>query len=142
PRRQDGHGAGRVHAQYSLGQVGGGGMVDHDGRGTSAATPQVAAAAALWIQKFQTQWENYADGWQRVEAVRKALFDSARLDSPGLRQRLGRGSIQAGAALSQQPAAASALQKQPLDSAGFPFLRILTGLGRLAAPDVHHRMLE
>ena len=27
-------------------------IVDMDGAGTSAATPQVAAAAALWLQKY------------------------------------------------------------------------------------------
>ena len=55
-------------------------IVDHNGSGTSSATPQVAAAAALWIQKFKTGWEQYPEGWMRVEAVRKALFDTARLE--------------------------------------------------------------
>ena len=50
--------------------------------------------------------------------------------------------IQAQEALSQQPAQAAALHKQPLDSASFPFLRVITGLGLAAIPDVHHRMLE
>ena len=31
-------------------------LVDHDGRGTSSATPQIASAAALWIQKHKTKW--------------------------------------------------------------------------------------
>jgi hypothetical protein len=78
----------------------------------------------------------------RVEAVRKALFDTARLETKELSERLGRGVIQAQEGLSQQPARAAALQKQPLDSASFPFLRVITGLGLAAAPDVHHRMLE
>ena len=62
-------------------------IVDHNGCGTSAATPQVAAAAALWIQKHQAQWKAYPQGWMRVEAVRKALFESARLGSPDLREQ-------------------------------------------------------
>ncbi|HET8782611.1 MAG TPA: S8/S53 family peptidase, partial [Pyrinomonadaceae bacterium] len=33
--------------------------VDRNGQGTSSATPQVASAAALWIQKFKPQWEAY-----------------------------------------------------------------------------------
>ena len=53
-------------------------IVDWDGGGTSAATPQVAAAAALWIQQNQAAWTAYPEGWMRVEAVRKALFETAR----------------------------------------------------------------
>jgi hypothetical protein len=116
-------------------------IVDHSGQGTSAATPQIASAAALWIQKYQSQWENYSEGWMRVEAVRKALFDSARLESSAQSSRLGRGSIQAQAALAQSPAQEAELRKQPQDTASFPFWRVITGLG-LAAPDVRQRMLE
>lgn len=116
--------------------------IDHNGQGTSSATPQIAAAAALWIQKFKSQWEQYSQGWMKVEAVRKALFDSAKLDTAALHERLGRGVIQANAALSQQPAAEASLRKQPVDSASFPFLRVITGLGVAAVPSVQQQMLE
>lgn len=115
--------------------------VDRNGQGTSSATPQVASAAALWIQKFKPQWEAYPEGWMRVEAVRKALGDSARLESSSLKERLGRGVIQAKSALAQNPASANALKKQPKDSVSFPLLRVLTGFG-IAAPDARLRMLE
>ena len=65
-------------------------IVDWDGGGTSAATPQIAAAAALWMQKHSAELEAYA-GWTRVEATRKALFDSARQAQGELARRLGRG---------------------------------------------------
>jgi len=123
-------------------RMGSGHIVDHDGRGTSAATPQIAAAAALWIQKFKSQWEQYSEGWMRVEAVRKALFDSARLDNDQLAEKIGRGALQAQTALSQQPADASALVKQKEDTASFPLLRIITGLGVAKAPDAYQCMLE
>lgn len=118
-------------------------IVDFDGRGTSAATPQIAATAALWIQKNKKQWDAYSQGWMRVEAVRKALFQSARLSSAELRTRLGNGIIQADAALGISPAKEAALKKQPEDSASFPFLRIITGFGIAGVqPDARRRMLE
>jgi Subtilase family len=47
---------------------------DMDGSGTSASTPQIAAACALWIELYG---RNFNTGWQRVEACRLALFRSA-----------------------------------------------------------------
>ena len=116
-------------------------LVDHNGRGTSSATPQVAAAAALWIQKHKAKWEAYSQGWMRVESVRKALADSAKLESAALSERLGRGIIRAQAALAQSPARESALTKQPNDSVSFPFLKLITGLG-ISGSDERQRMLE
>ena len=55
-------------------------VVDFDGAGTPAATPQVASAAALWIQKHRAAYDAYPEPWMRVEAVRKALFDGAGAD--------------------------------------------------------------
>lgn len=52
--------------------------VDLDGAGTSASTPQTAAAAALWLQKHRgefsaSEWR----GWQKSEAVYHALMKTA-----------------------------------------------------------------
>ena len=105
-----------------------------NGEGTSAATPQAAAAAALYIQKNMAAITRYSEGWMRVEAVRKALFDSARKNTSGDWQTyFGNGVLNASAALDIQPAQASTLQKQEPDSASFPFLRIITGLGIAAS---------
>jgi len=116
-------------------------LVDYNGRGTSSATPQIAAAAALWIQKHKAKWEGYSQGWMRVEAVRKALADSAKLESPALSERLGRGIIRAQAALAQNPAKEADLTKQPKDSVSFPFFKVITGWG-IVASDARQRMLE
>jgi hypothetical protein len=115
-------------------------IVDDNGCGTSAATPQVAAAAALWIAANKAAWEAYPEGWMRVEGVRSALFSSAAdLD----RAHFGRGTLHSGAALAVPAPAAATLQKQDEDDASFPLWRILTGLGLRAAPAGRaQRMLE
>ncbi|WP_162633278.1 S8 family serine peptidase [Echinicola strongylocentroti] len=49
------------------------------GNGTSYATPHVAAAAAMWLAKYDdTLCKNEYAGWRKVEAFRKALEVSAR----------------------------------------------------------------
>jgi hypothetical protein len=123
-------------------RIGCGCTVDHNGAGTSSATPQIAAAAALWIQKYQDteQWSKYSAGWMRVEAVRKALFDSAVLPAGGMK-RFGRGIIKAEAALHRAPAKEADLEMQPEDSPGFPLFRVINGKG--ATPTgAEKRMLE
>jgi glycerophosphoryl diester phosphodiesterase len=101
-----------------------------NGQGTSSATPQVAAAAALYIQKHFAAIGSYREGWMRVEAVRKALFDSARKNTrDDWHKHFGNGTLNAAATLEVQPAQESELRKQERDSASFPFLRVLTGLG-------------
>jgi Subtilase family len=92
-----------------------------NGEGTSAATPQVAAAVALWFEKYKGVLPR---DWRRVEAVRHALFSSAR---PGDAQYLGHGILQARAALDISPQLG--LQKTPPDRDTFAFLRVITGLG-------------
>jgi hypothetical protein len=61
-------------------ELGCAGVVDMDGQGTSAATPQIAAAAALYLQKHakrNLRSRKLPEPWMRVEAVRHALFVSA-----------------------------------------------------------------
>ncbi len=50
------------------------------GGGTSSATPQVAAAAALYIQKHRDELDRIVgdDAWKKVEIVKRALFTSAK----------------------------------------------------------------
>lgn len=106
-------------------------IVDMDGAGTSAATPQIAAAAALWLQRYKAQLRG-RDPWQVVEAVRQALFASAKKDAPDCQTFFGQGILQAAAALEMQPAAQVTIT--PADEVSFPFLRVLTGAGVAATP--------
>ncbi|MBV9581436.1 MAG: S8 family serine peptidase [Chloroflexi bacterium] len=112
--------------------------IDLNGAGTSCATPQIAAAAAIWIQQNRSKLDQYSAPWMRVEAVRKALFDSAH---PSDQTRLGRGEVRTHDALNQQPASESQLRAEAPDSASFSFLRVLLGVG-LAATDTRQQMLE
>ncbi|HEU0157174.1 MAG TPA: hypothetical protein VFQ82_13960, partial [Stellaceae bacterium] len=105
---------------------------DMDGAGTSATTPQVAAACALWLQLYGA---HYPAGWQRVEACRAALFRSA-VPGKGSATYLGRGLLDvpgmldaAREAAIRQEIQAGQIQQSPADDASFPFWRLLVGLG-------------
>ena len=105
-----------------------------DGQGTSAATPQVAAAAALWFEKHKAVLPR---DWRRVEAVRHALFSTAT--SKSQRAFFGNGVVQARAALDVAPVLS--LPKSARSVNSFAFLRLITGLG-LAEPSPRERMFN
>ncbi|WP_182864694.1 S8 family serine peptidase [Rhodopirellula sp. JC639] len=119
-------------------------LVSMDGAGTSAATPQIAAAAALYLQLHADELfdpQKYPEPWMRVEAVRRALFMSADKSADGgSRKRLGNGILQALKALSIAPAGSTTLRKTATDSAGFPFLNVLFRRGLVPSPE--DRMLQ
>jgi len=114
-------------------------IVDMDGQGTSSATPQIAAAAALWLQKHKNQMAGWSPQ-EQVEATRKALFESARKDPPDCRKYFGAGILQASEALKLSPE--KGLPVTPPDSASFPFWKVVTGRGIAAQkPGVVQEML-
>src|SRR5207245_1160138 len=97
--------------------------IRNNGEGTSAATPQVAAAVALWYEEYK----NFLGrDWHRVEAVRNALFSSAKMRDAD-RQHFGNGILQANKALSIKPNLT--LPQTPPDNDSFSFFRVITGLG-------------
>lgn len=96
-------------------------IIDMNGAGTSSSTPQIAAAAALWYEKYKAQLPS---DWRRVEAVRKALFRSA---SNTDRTHFGNGILRANAALGIAPDLN--LPKTSADDDFSAFFRVITGLG-------------
>ena len=116
-------------------------VIDQDGQGTSASTPQIAAAAALWIAANRDRMASYPERWMKGEAVRQALFRSARtttalLDADEVRKSLGRGTLDAEAALRFAPLAAAQLVKAPVADASRYVLNLLTGTGSGVAETV------
>jgi Subtilase family len=106
--------------------------VDFDGAGTSAATPQVAATAALWIQKNRAKYDSYAEPWMRAEAVRVSLFETADTDHADA-AHFGAGRIKAQAAVNHIPAGPFA--KQAAADASGALLDILVGQSLVASPN-------
>jgi hypothetical protein len=107
--------------------------VDLDGAGTSAATPQVAAAAALWLHKNGGNYQTR--DWRRAEAVRRAIFDSAflRTGAPRPDPNLGSGLLRARDALAI--AQVDNLAQLPRDSASFAFLHLLSSIFGVTASE-------
>ena len=107
-------------------QFGCAGGVRLNGEGTSAATPQVAAAAALW---FEHHKQRLPRDWRRVEAVRHALFSTART---GDAKHFGNGILQAHSALSVAPDLSR--RRNRTSDSSFALFRLITGLGIAEAP--------
>jgi hypothetical protein len=104
------------------------------GGGTSSATPQVAAAAALWLQRQAPK--HTAEPWRRVEAVRHALFATADAQQPKF---FGNGLLRARHALDVAPRLD--LKKAPEDKVSFPWIRMLLKL-EAATPSGRTQMYE
>ena len=115
-------------------QIDCGKLIDMDGAGTSAATPQIAAAAALWLAEYWDEVARYPEPWMRVEAVRYALFASARkttarMDEATTRKTIGQGVCNALAALDVQPPTAATLRKLDPAQTSWSWINLLFGHG-------------
>jgi subtilisin family serine protease len=111
-------------------------VVSMNGGGTSAATPQVAAAAALWCQHRPSPTN--IERWQRVEAVRHALFTSADKTPPDHLEFFGQGLLRARDAL--EVPFDTTRPKAQKDNVWFPLFTLLTGFDELS--EARRRMLE
>ena len=101
------------------------------GGGTSSATPQIAAAAALWIAKHHSELANrgYKGTWQQVEAVRAALFSKGQNADKAFKTYNGRGALRALDSLQVAPFEANDLTKsKTAETPFFPLIQTLFGL--------------
>ncbi len=114
-------------------------LVNPDGAGTSAATPQAAAAAALWLQRNQRDVE---PNWKRVEAVRRAMFQSADCSPSAGSAFFGNGLLRARLMLDVPLVDASS--PAAVAEVSFPWLRLLGALEAAPAKAVpgKERMFE
>ena len=99
------------------------------GDGTSSATPQIAAAAALYCIKYHKELEALPEPWMKVEAIRNALFESASKQITGYDgdyfKFYGNGFLQAKKMLDVKVPAATALTREEEDTVSFPFFRLI-----------------
>ena len=121
-------------------QIGCPNVVDMDGAGTSSATPQVAAAAALWLARHGGSVPGAGlatGGGGTCGAVRQRRPTGQQRCEPD--PLLGRGVLRANRALEQVPVA-SDLQAADRASARFAFLHLLSSVfGVTAAVDARQQ---
>jgi len=111
--------------------------------GTSAATPQVAAAAALWMQAHKGELKPHGN-WERAEAVYQALFAGATKGKQDPDSHFGRGFLNADKTLGLKVADLT-LAKRPVSTIGVDWLSIIARLLRIEDDDkrdAHVQMLE
>ncbi len=113
-------------------------VINPDGAGTSSATPQAAAAAALWLQKHRP---THSDKWRIVEGIRKALFKTADESPSHGFNWYGNGLLRAKDALGID--FDSSLSKTPKDVISFNWVGWPDGFESTGAPPENiQQMLE
>lgn len=114
-----------------------GSLVSHNGDGTSSSTPQVAAAAALWLK---LHGHRYPENGLRVEACARALRATANRGPGPHEGRMGAGLIRAHAALDVVPALEELAAADPSTQVLCPQARALPGFE--ARSELERSMLE
>ena len=106
------------------------------GAGTSSATPQVAAAAAIYYRKYFDELEKLPEGWMKVEAIRNALFSSAKKEikpaDSDIELYFGNGILQACKMLEIAPHAKKMIKAEK-DKVSWPLLKTILELKPFSA---------
>lgn len=103
------------------------------GNGTSYATPHIAAAAALWLAKYQDVLNSSAySGWKRVEVFRNALKRSLQNSKRQLPPGYGAGILDMDSLLATKPLDASKLKYAYNNWNENAFFAALQGYGELS----------
>lgn len=103
-------------------------IIERSGAGTSSATPQIAAAAAMWITKNKKELieRGYHGTWKQVEAVKYALFTSAKKKNiVEWKKYYGNGILQAREALNVEVPDLDQLKKARKARITFGFLKYI-----------------
>jgi hypothetical protein len=118
-------------------------LLDLDGAGTSASTPQAAAAAALWLEANRSALEGEWRGWRKSESVYRALLDRAdrgdgdgEADADRLRyvaRYFGAGTLRAADALAPPAPGSPPLALREPSTIGLDWLELVTSVGPFAA---------
>lgn len=112
------------------GHFAGGAFFDRSGGGTSSATPQVAAAVAMWMFHYRDELARY-EPIRRAEMARQAIFRSARksFEKDSYLEVFGQGTLRALEALKLSPSALAQVEPEPKDEIEGPvFFRFLKQL--------------
>jgi hypothetical protein len=115
--------------------------INFSGAGTSSATPQIAAAAAIYYRKYHQELDSLDEPWQKVEAIRNALYSTAlkkiKPGFKGIKGYFGNGLLQANAAL-QVPVDDNLPMTEKDRVPWFPILATI--FKRLPSPEYKARM--
>ncbi len=115
-----------------------------NGAGTSSATPQIAAAAALWIVYHREEIEALlkdkpTEKWKKVEMVKNALFSKADKSYPESNKYFGQGILKSFDALNFPPSIRS-LEKAKEATVSLGGILDLVGLLRLKSGNNKERI--
>jgi subtilisin family serine protease len=116
------------------------------GGGTSSATPQVAATAALWLLYHRDELSGFTgkNAWKRVEAVRNAMYTTASKAYPYYKKYYGNGIIRAYDALAINDFSNLSISDEAKVSffGIIPFISTwIRGKGKAAAPSAQDKEL-
>ena len=109
PGQQDGDRGRGCHAERAVGPARLRGIVDLDGAGTSAATPQVAGRSRDLAAEEPRRGRRLSESLDARGGDPRRAVRQRRAERAGRSKRLGRGELRASAALDRPPAAAAAL---------------------------------